>query len=93
MNATQDATETKPAAPTLTRTQAATFIERVRELAAEQSAVALAAGVARLLSEAGLPPLERCTGHAHSPEVAGNQDNCTCCAPRWGWIGPKVTVR
>lgn len=37
-----------------------------------------------------IPPLERCTGEAHSEPFI---DNCMSCAPRWGLVGESVVVR
>lgn len=33
--------------------------------------------------EAGRVP---CVGQAHDPDVAGHIDNCSLCAPEWGWM-------
>lgn len=49
--------------------------------------------IQRRLRDDDIPLLGECPGHAHSPEVAGNQDHCSICAPRWGWVGPKVVIR
>lgn len=30
--------------------------------------------------------LTRCPGEAHSPDVGGRIDNCSICAPQWGFV-------
>lgn len=37
-----------------------------------------------------IPALRPCNGDAHSEP---NIDNCGVCAPRWGWVGPRVRVK
>lgn len=80
------------------RTEAAKFIEKVRRLEAdwrthEGTTPALAEHMVEdlqeLLQEAGIPLLEECSGEAHSNAYI---DNCSLCAPRWGWVGEKVKV-
>lgn len=42
-----------------------------------------------------LNPLDACPGAAHKVgpgEANGHQDNCSMCAPRWGWCGEAVKV-
>lgn len=86
-----------PTGPTLDRKTAASLIEALRETAvstlpAERKLRLLV----DLLADAGLPALEVCDGAAHrvgDGEANGFQDNCTCCAPRWGFLGDKVVVR
>ena len=70
----------------ITRTQAAKIIERLREEAAEGDARAK-----RILDSYGIEPLKKCTGFAHTPDGCF-VDNCTVCAPRWGWVGDKIKV-
>lgn len=45
--------------------------------------------LARILTDAGIPALEVCTGEAHANV---HIDNCSCCAPRWGFTGPAVKI-
>lgn len=88
--------------PTLTRKQAAGLIERLRVFHAEwgqalddadprkmPAAVDVWAGLGDVLDTVDIPRLEACTGEAHSN---GYIDNCSLCAPRWGWVGEKVKV-
>jgi hypothetical protein len=82
----------------LRRSEAAKLIERIRELVCpgsdghaqiatvEKPEVLLQA----LFTEAGIVPLERCQGEAHSN---AHIDHCLSCAPRWGYVGRKVVVR
>lgn len=44
---------------------------------------------AKLLKEHGIQPLELCPGSAHSNAFI---DNCTQCAPRWGWKGERIKI-
>lgn len=69
------------------RSQAADLIDRIRQLAATQAEGTT--GLRSILLSAGLPPLEPCNGEAHrNPFI----DNCSQCAPRWGFLGPKEPV-
>lgn len=43
-----------------------------------------------LQSRFGIEPITKCNGEAHSNPFI---DNCMCCAPRWGFSGPKVIVK
>lgn len=77
----------------MTRKVAARMIEDIRTMLAGAKANPAGANLARdldvLLSRAGIPALEACTGEAHSN---AHIDNCGCCAPRWGWTGDAVKI-
>lgn len=69
------------------RSQAEKLIDRIREIAAKPTAdIALI----RALEDAGIGPLVKCEGEAHSNPFI---DNCMTCAPRWGFVGKAVKVR
>jgi hypothetical protein len=37
-----------------------------------------------------IEPITKCDSETHSnPHI----DNCGVCAPRWGWIGERITVK
>lgn len=46
-----------------------------------------------LLREAGIVPPKACCGQAHDPDVAGQIDNCSLCAPHWGMILAEVKIK
>lgn len=81
------------------RSEAAAFLEKIRQIAAEGTDGTAAA--IRELFEAppytntkgplpSIPNLQPCGGEAHSNAFI---DNCGRCAPRWGWVGPTIKVR
>lgn len=76
------------------RARARHLIERVRVLTAAAGAGEMKHAdalhcIARELLAAGVPELTPCHGEAHkNPHI----DNCTSCAPRWGWIGQEVKI-
>ncbi len=69
------------------RSQAAALIDKLRELCADPSADRQ--NFIDAIEDAGIPPLEVCTGEAHSNAFI---DNCSLCAPRWGFVGKAVKV-
>ena len=69
------------------RSEAARLIDKLRELAADPSTDRQ--NFIDALEEAGIYPLEVCTGEAHSNAFI---DNCSLCAPRWGFVGKAVKV-
>jgi hypothetical protein len=76
------------------RSKAADLIDAIRVIVARGEAQELVADtvaelVAVELAEFGLAPLEPCGGEAHSNAYI---DNCSRCAPRWGFVGPKEPV-
>ncbi len=71
------------------RSQAAKLIDRVREIAADSTPLQTLDLLRSALADAGLPPLEPCGGEAHSNVWI---DNCSRCAPRWGYVGKKEPV-
>lgn len=74
------------------RSEAAKFIEGIRRIAATHADIDGAYLMKLLrqhLVDHGVAPLKKCPGEAHSN---GYIDNCSLCAPRWGWIGEKVKV-
>lgn len=79
---------------TVSRQQALAVIEALRSSLGEWAAGdrTLAQTVATMviaLDEAGVQPLQKCTGEAHSNAFI---DNCMCCMPRWGWTGARVRI-
>lgn len=72
----------------LPRGKAAKLINHVRGLLANRVDPAKIEVV--LHDTYGVQPLTRCPGEAHQN---GHQDGCAVCSPRWGLIGPEVTVR
>ena len=75
------------------RTQAARLIDRIRVILAESKATGRTIDPAVIEDELlrlEVKPLVKCTGEAHSNPFI---DNCSMCAPRWGWIGEKVQVK
>lgn len=97
MNATQ--TTAAETAPVVSRKQAAAFIEIANRLSSAYldgtgadplTALGALKSIRDALDLLGVRQLERCTGEAHTN---AHIDHCGCCAPRWGWCGPKVTVR
>ncbi len=71
------------------RSQAAKLIDRVREIAADSTPLQTLDLLRSALADAGLAPLEPCGGEAHSNAWI---DNCSRCAPRWGYVGKKEPV-
>jgi hypothetical protein len=76
------------------RSKAADLIDAIRVIVARSEAQELVADtaaelVAIELAEFGLTPLEPCGGEAHSN---AHIDNCSLCAPRWGFVGKKEPV-
>lgn len=71
------------------RTQAAKLIDAIRVIAADATPLQALDALRSALADAGLPPLEPCGGEAHSNAVI---DNCSRCAPRWGYVGAKEPV-
>lgn len=70
------------------RSEAEKILYRVRTLLAERVPPEK---IEQVLAETcGIPPLEKCTGEAHSNL---HQDHCGVCMPRWGWTGPEVKIR
>lgn len=48
-----------------------------------------------LANQYGIEALQKCDGEAHQVgegRANGNIDNCMCCAPRWGVVGPTIRV-
>ncbi len=43
-----------------------------------------------VLRDWGIPELTDCPGPAHGPD--SQQDHCSICMPRWGYVGPKVVI-
>lgn len=43
----------------------------------------------RMAMNFSVEPLQPCDGEAHSN---AHIDNCMCCAPRWGFVGPAIQV-
>ena len=76
------------------RSQAADLIDELRLLEAANRSIGSETvplwRVQEMLTKAGLQPLERCDGEAHSNAFI---DNCMRCAPRWGYVGTKEPVR
>jgi len=80
----------------LTRTQATKILEDVRELSARFRGKGFYyADIAKRYEEIfnrvnpEITPLEQCEGEAHSNAFI---DNCMCCAPRWGLLGPFIKI-
>lgn len=78
------------------RKQATALIDEIRTIVAEHDASrtngSAERGMARIRDRLALHigrPLQPCKGEAHSnPHI----DNCSLCAPRWGWVGPVEVV-
>ncbi len=70
------------------RKQATALIDELRVLAAKESS-GTAVRLTELLESYGLKPLQPCGGEAHSN---AHIDNCSLCAPRWGFVGPVEVV-
>ncbi len=86
------------------RKQATKLIDELRALSSEAALLRgldlpreqYNANMARLMARvcielhsAGLGDFEACPGGAHSnPHI----DNCSHCAPRWGWVGPVEVI-
>jgi hypothetical protein len=65
------------------------IIETVRQYLAERVAPEV---IEKDLQERfKIDPITKCTGEAHSNPMG--YDHCMSCMPRWGWSGPKITVR
>ncbi len=60
-------------------------LELLRRRAADGDSFAAA-----WLSNHDVPELTKCDGEAHSN---GYIDNCDICAPRWGYVGPFLTLK
>ena len=71
------------------RSQAALMIDELREMAAKSDRTYTATELGDWLAQHNVPPLEICTGEAHSNAFI---DNCMVCAPRWGFVGKAVKV-
>ncbi len=79
------------------RAEAAKLIEEVRVALADatidgKSGKTLEETVARIrraFADRDIPELVPCTGEAHSN---AHIDNCSVCMPRWGFVGPEVTI-
>lgn len=84
----------------LTRKEAAQLIEGIRlVLSLDRPSTCVDSGdwakaqcfdIGGLLDGAGISPLRHCTGLAHDDLLS---DDCSQCAPRWGFVGPRVVVR
>lgn len=76
----------------LTRKQAVRLLNEIREVAS-WGHVNPSKAVQELRNELerlAVPLFDPCHGSAHSnPHI----DNCSICAPRWGWVGPEVKIR
>lgn len=74
------------------RSKAARLLEEIREALSEhvKDPTLAVHDIRRALSEAGVEPLTPCPGEAHT--AGGWIDNCSVCAPRWGWIGDKIKI-
>lgn len=81
------------------RTQAANFITSIVEYigAVKDDALvdkeAVIRNITARLELLDIPVAIRCPGEAHLPEVAGNIDHCSVCAPNWGWVIPSIKVK
>lgn len=76
------------------RKQATALIDEIRTIVATWQAQHAEANhamaiLANKLARAGLEPLEPCSGAAHSN---AHIDQCSVCAPRWGFVGPVEVV-
>ncbi len=71
------------------RSRAADLIDDVRQMASQPERTYTAQELGDLLAQYGLAPLEPCGGEAHSNAFI---DNCSRCAPRWGFVGRKEPV-
>lgn len=72
----------------LPRGRAAALVDAVRRLLAQR--VDPERIEAYLGRQFAIPPLRPCQGEAHSNP---NIDSCSVCAPRFGWVGPRVGIR
>ena len=72
------------------RKQATALIDELRILAAApMSGDELSLRLQGALESYGLRALTPCPGEARSnPHI----DNCSLCAPRWGWVGPVEVI-
>jgi hypothetical protein len=88
--------KTKGEFQTIRRRDAARLLDRWLEHLAlwedpdfRPDAAAIVRALAADIERAQLTKLAPCRGEAHSnPHI----DNCLTCAPRWGFVGPKVKV-
>lgn len=75
------------------RSKAANLIDDLRQLDAKHRFHDVkdegALGLRAILESFDLTPLEPCDGESHSN---AHIDNCSRCAPRWGFVGPKEPV-
>lgn len=74
----------------MSRSEAATFIETVRRILAEDEGADVAVALRHAVADLHIEPLQPCKGEAHRNAYI---DNCMSCAPRWGWVGAVVKVR
>jgi hypothetical protein len=71
------------------RSQAERLIDEMREMAAQTDRTYTATDLGDWLAQHNVPPLEVCEGEAHSNAFI---DNCSLCAPRWGFVGKREKV-